>query len=83
MSEKPNASRTTKSEPPKRTLLPFNLSEADLSNLDALDADGLKSAIRSVIRSSGTTTESAEHRSHSNNRPGTPDHSNHYSHSNS
>lgn len=68
----------TKFDPPAKVLLPFDLSEVDLSRLDELDAESLKAAIRAVKRSPLEAT-SAGHNSFGNTSPGTNQWSSHNS----
>ena len=64
--------------PPTKALMPFDLSAIDLANVDELDADSLKAAIRAVKRLPLEAT-SGSHSSHSNTSPGTPSWSSHNS----
>ena len=68
----------TNSDPPARVLLPFDLSQIDLSRMDELDAESLKQAIRAVKRHTLEAT-TANHSSHSNTAPGTNQWSSHNS----
>jgi len=72
--------RPADSDPPSRRLLPFDVSHVDLSNVDALSAEALKDAVRSVLR---VSRETVAQTNFTNSKPGTPDWSSFNSHSNS